>query len=243
MLAAETGQVAVVVMLTRVWESGKEKCFQYFPYSASHSPMMIPPDPGATDDFQCEVDLLDIKEDPESFATIRHCHLRTRLSSSDQWDTKEVWHLLYSAWPDYGVPTKRAEQQALIHLRNLSRRLNAQIDPPVEKGKLGVEEVRPAANADANAQRGTTAQSDQRNPRIVHCSAGVGRTGTFIALDDLLAQLEAGELDNVDDNRDPIAELVDNLRQQRMMMVQGETQYYLLYELLAAAWHQRQSTL
>lgn len=36
------------------------------------------------------------------------------------------------------------------------------------------------------------------NPRIVHCSAGVGRSGTFIALEHLMRELEAGVLDNWD---------------------------------------------
>ena len=34
-----------------------------------------------------------------------------------------------------------------------------------------------------------------RNPRFVHCSAGVGRTGTFCALDFLIAELEKGGLE------------------------------------------------
>jgi protein-tyrosine phosphatase len=34
------------------------------------------------------------------------------------------------------------------------------------------------------------------NPRIVHCSAGVGRSGTFIALEYLMRELHAGVLEN-----------------------------------------------
>ncbi|KAK4143019.1 tyrosine-protein phosphatase 1 [Dichotomopilus funicola] len=37
------------------------------------------------------------------------------------------------------------------------------------------------------------------NPRIVHCSAGVGRSGTFIALEHLMRELEAGVLERWDD--------------------------------------------
>lgn len=41
------------------------------------------------------------------------------------------------------------------------------------------------------------------NPRIVHCSAGVGRSGTFIALEHLMRELEAGRLANFDDEAPP----------------------------------------
>ena len=74
------------------------------------------------------------------------------------------------------------------------------------------------------------------NPRIVHCSAGVGRTGSFIALEHLLAELEVGALENLDDVADdPVFETVNELRQQRMTMVQSELQFQFLYELLQDA--------
>ena len=50
-------------------------------------------------------------------------------------------------------------------------------------------------------------------PILVHCSAGVGRTGTFIAID---LALEQAKKENVVD----IAGIVNRLRQQRMKMVQ-----------------------
>jgi protein-tyrosine phosphatase len=77
---------------------------------------------------------------------------------------------------------------------------------------------------------------DSARPRIVHCSAGVGRSGTFIALDYLLHLLHTGELDHLPDDKDPIVELVDSLRQQRMMMVQGEGQFMFLYHVLREHW-------
>ncbi|KAF2751661.1 hypothetical protein M011DRAFT_393329 [Sporormia fimetaria CBS 119925] len=77
------------------------------------------------------------------------------------------------------------------------------------------------------------------SPRIVHCSAGVGRSGTFIALDWLAQELEDGSLDNVEANDDPVFNVVDKLRQQRMMMVQAESQYALLYDVIRARWRDR----
>ena len=54
---------------------------------------------------------------------------------------------------------------------------------------------------------------DDPGPIMVHCSAGVGRTGTFIALD--LALDQAAKEKAVD-----LAGIVTRLREQRMKMVQ-----------------------
>ena len=50
-------------------------------------------------------------------------------------------------------------------------------------------------------------------PMVVHCSAGVGRTGTFIAIDVMLQKLAVGEALN-------IQEFVFQMRAQRNHMVQ-----------------------
>ncbi|XP_043821143.1 receptor-type tyrosine-protein phosphatase beta isoform X2 [Dromiciops gliroides] len=60
-------------------------------------------------------------------------------------------------------------------------------------------------------------------PTIVHCSAGVGRTGTFIALDRILQQLDSK--DAVD-----IYGAVHDLRLHRVHMVQTECQYVYLHQ-------------
>ncbi|XP_052795717.1 receptor-type tyrosine-protein phosphatase kappa-like isoform X2 [Mya arenaria] len=66
---------------------------------------------------------------------------------------------------------------------------------------------------------------DKILPWLVHCSAGVGRTGTFIAMDVLY---EAGKaLGTVN-----IFECVKNLRDQRVNMVQTAGQYRYLHTLV-----------
>lgn len=70
------------------------------------------------------------------------------------------------------------------------------------------------------------------NPRIIHCSAGVGRSGTFIALEFLLAELAAGRMQGLSDSRDLVYETVNRLREQRMTMVQSDIQYFFLYDVL-----------
>lgn len=76
------------------------------------------------------------------------------------------------------------------------------------------------------------------NPIVVHCSAGVGRSGTFIALDHLIhdtrdfspAKNGHGELVPVQDYKhDLIEQIVLQLRSQRLKMVQMIDQYMFIY--------------
>ena len=84
-----------------------------------------------------------------------------------------------------------------------------------------------------------TKNTSWSNPRVIHCSAGVGRSGTFIALEHLLQELENGQIDQVDEKEDPIFETVNRLREQRMTMVQSEAQFMFLYDILADAYRSR----
>lgn len=80
------------------------------------------------------------------------------------------------------------------------------------------------------------------NPRIIHCSAGVGRSGTFIALEYLLAQLESGAMAEANDEDDMIFDVVNRLREQRMTMVQSDAQYFFLYQVLLEQFERWQAT-
>uniref|UniRef100_G1PMC3 Receptor-type tyrosine-protein phosphatase eta n=1 Tax=Myotis lucifugus TaxID=59463 RepID=G1PMC3_MYOLU len=64
-------------------------------------------------------------------------------------------------------------------------------------------------------------QSPPESPILVHCSAGVGRTGTFIAIDRLIYQIENEY--SVD-----VYGIVYDLRMHRPLMVQTEDQYVFL---------------
>ncbi|XP_068800955.1 receptor-type tyrosine-protein phosphatase eta isoform X2 [Struthio camelus] len=64
-------------------------------------------------------------------------------------------------------------------------------------------------------------QNPVDSPTLVHCSAGVGRTGTFIAIDRLIQQIEM-------ENTVDVYGVVYDLRMHRPLMVQTEDQYVFL---------------
>ncbi|KUI62743.1 Tyrosine-protein phosphatase 2 [Cytospora mali] len=173
--------------------------------------------------------------------------------SPDDYEERIVWHFLYKKWPDFGVPALE-DIDSFFKLMQLSREKNAKPE----------------------------------NPRIVHCSAGVGRSGTFIALEHLIRELEAGVLENwdspthfrkgnakADDDDDdvvastedpaevdmgverqeaaapapaPAVEVegddlifhtVNQLREQRRHMVQADTQFLFLYQVMRKLWEDK----
>ncbi|XP_076464798.1 uncharacterized protein LOC143296653 [Babylonia areolata] len=83
----------------------------------------------------------------------------------------------------------------------------------------------------ARAPRTSTAP-----PLVVHCSAGVGRTGTYIALDILMDQSEGEEEISVYGT-------VSNLRNYRCYMVQNKDQYQFLHEAVLEAYMSGDSRL
>ncbi|EAZ62946.2 protein tyrosine phosphatase [Scheffersomyces stipitis CBS 6054] len=67
-------------------------------------------------------------------------------------------------------------------------------------------------------------------PTAIHCSAGCGRTGTLCTIDTIINILKNNHSTEL--LYDPVYNIVNNFRKQRISMVQNLRQYFLIYEVL-----------
>ncbi|KAL4918540.1 protein-tyrosine phosphatase-like protein [Aspergillus aurantiobrunneus] len=203
MVFHETEDVAVIVMLTQTMESGREKCSQYFPLDFEDSPMILR------------------RDDNDPFVD----------GENHQSENEDVFGrvtLLESTW----------NAECRSEIRKLQLTLGSDTKTVWHFLFAGWADYSKPVGEDRDAllqliELSASKSSSPQNPRVVHCSAGVGRTGTFIALDHLLQELESGELlKAIDEETDPVFETVNQLREQRMMMVYNEMQLVFIYEVL-----------
>ncbi|EFP07632.1 hypothetical protein GCK72_006152 [Caenorhabditis remanei] len=117
-------------------------------------------------------------------------------------DSREIRQLQYLTWPDHGCPLH--PYAVLNFLEDVDREYDYFNAQPV------------------------TATLPQ-GPIVVHCSAGIGRTGTVLVLDALLTQVKkVGMLCPMD-----VYKMVKYVRTYRSGLVQTEQQYQFLYKALA----------
>ncbi|XP_037723931.1 tyrosine-protein phosphatase non-receptor type 9 isoform X4 [Drosophila subpulchrella] len=109
-------------------------------------------------------------------------------------EIRNVSHWQFTSWPDYGVPSSA---MAMLNFLQKVREKQAEL---------------------VNALGDTWAGHARGPPIVVHCSAGIGRTGTFITLDICISRLEdVGTAD--------IRGTVEKIRSQRAYSIQMPDQY------------------
>lgn len=122
---------------------------------------------------------------------------RFNVTKKDEPNIKRtIYHFHFTAWPDHGVPSEPG------------RVLNILLDV-----NYRLQQIMTGSNPPAQAVV------------CVHCSAGIGRTGTFIVIDMILDQIRKEGFDcEIDIHR-----TVQMVRDQRSGMVQNEAQYKFIY--------------
>uniref|UniRef100_A0A8C5AM04 protein-tyrosine-phosphatase n=1 Tax=Gadus morhua TaxID=8049 RepID=A0A8C5AM04_GADMO len=122
-------------------------------------------------------------------------HISLELHNTETCEQRQLSHFQYLSWPDYGVPTSAV---TLIDFLGAVKR----------QQKAVVKSLGPQ-----------WAGHPLGPPVVVHCSAGIGRTGTFCALDICLSQLQdIGTLN--------VRQTVRRMRSQRAFSIQTPDQYF-----------------
>lgn len=225
-------RVRTVVQLARNVESGRQKAHPYFPNHTGESTIISPPQ-GTSGLPPLRVTLVK-NETVESAQCVTSTVSVTPIVTGGLREPVIFRHLLYGAWPDHGIPEPEDRTGLLNFIRLVDR-----------------------TNKDA---RGLEERADAEPPIMVHCSAGIGRSGAFIALCSLLRsngllyppssqpvervpprppppplpQSPLGPLPELI-SWDEIAQEIDSLREQRPGMVERPEQGRLVYEVLLAA--------
>jgi protein tyrosine phosphatase len=232
--ALRFARVRTIVQLTRNVESGRQKAHPYFPHEPGDSWVVSPP-PSVSGLPPLQVTLVK-SEVIESAQCVGSTVSVVPVVAGTSCPALIFHHLSYAAWPDHGIP-----------------------EPEHRAGLLNFIRLVDQKNKD---MRGLEVTADVEPPIMVHCSAGIGRTGSFIALSSLLrsnglllspasqpvervplrpSPLSQSQLGPLPEgiSWDEIAQEVDSLREQRPGMVQRTEQAVLVYEVLVAAFMTR----
>lgn len=221
-------KIRTVVQLTQNLEGNRRKAHPYFSEVVGESITISPEGMDLGPPFQ--VTLIDQESFEESRcikSTISFKPISNGATTNGAAHSgvTTFQHLLFYAWPDQGVP-ETEDRDGLLSFCRLVDNFNRQLPYP---------------------------DADPDPPIIVGCSAGIGRTGSFITMSSLLraygylqppayptdpaSVLKPSPLGELPEalQDDMVAQEVDSLREQRSAMVQRPEQFMIVYEILVAA--------
>ena len=193
--------ISVIVMLTKRWENGREKCTQYWPGKV----------PIQTQYLKIYL----ISEEPLSEHIYRRKFKMVYMENEEEMETKTVYHLFYSEWSDFGIPK---DPSTLLKVGELASKIDKKMTLT-----LNLEEEE-EEDEDEDEE-----EEEEKKPKIlVHCSAGVGRAGTFVTIHSLVEEIRRTKNLEVD-----IGKQLLLLRRQRDGAVQTLEQFTFIYNAVA----------
>lgn len=148
---------------------------------------------------------------------------RLELVNTPSNEVRPITHYQYEGWPDHGVPTSAKPIRHLIHLIEKEKGTDFNGDYNSDQSD---------DDTSSNCSSSSNYSERSTSPVVVHCSAGVGRTGTFCTIHMLLVRLHK-EMRKGTVARLNLYNTVLKLRRQRPGMVQQQEQYIFCYEALA----------
>lgn len=235
-------RVPLIIMLTRVQEGDTVKAYPYWPLGDK---------PGTQLKLRrgVTVTLLNTMADSSGEVITR----RLEIQWTHDWEsgqriidgltptTHVVDHVQYLAWPDFGVPQKYESFQLLVdRLTALTRLTNL---------NLSTKNVGSALDGYSSAVSDNWLTKppveDDVPVVVIHCSAGIGRTGTLIAafvatyvreaaLNNGASQQagEASRHSSIELTSKTIFEIVRRLKTARTGMVQRPEQLHFIYRFM-----------
>jgi protein tyrosine phosphatase len=115
-----------------------------------------------------------------------------------------VKQIHYTGWPDHGIPKKEQFDD---------------FDKLVENSIECYDAFK---------------ESEDNKRILLHCSAGIGRTGTLLSIMHIVSTIKNMQKDGETLNNISVFSTVRKLREHRFHLVQSESQYIFIYQYLAA---------
>ena len=178
-------------MMTKLEERSRIKCDQYWPSRGTEIYPIYPdgqPESSSAEYTAIAVTLLDSTD--YAYYTIRTFNIRkmgptgSAVEAEPQnlinsytadmenyqpmSDFRQVKQFQFTAWPDCGAPEQ--PQPLLLFIRQVCQARNT----------MGQQQIQRSQENSVPGNVGTISAASRLGPTVVHCSAGVGRTGLFI---------------------------------------------------------------
>jgi len=195
-------QVHLIVMLTKLTENGKAKADVYWPSKPNESSFFG----NILVTFSQEISYTqDI--------TLRYFTLKHRDFLQIE---RKVVQIHYTGFPDFGRPQNK---ESFIRLIGFMEAYLHWAD-----NRIPSSSQRTSTSTSSSSTSSSSCYANR--PIVLHCSAGIGRTGTLIACHVAWRALKSG-VTNIN-----IKKLVKELREDRKGMVQSVEQYVFVHEVV-----------